>query len=111
MVEILQYETEEGTCPFADWLEGLDAQAAAKVIVALARTELGNFGDSKSVGEGVIERKLTFGPGYRIYYGKDGDQLVVRLVGGTKKRQSADIKQAKVHWQDYKERKGHQAWL
>ena len=92
MVEILQYETEEGICLFADWLDGLDAQAAAKVVVALARIEFGNFGDSKSVGAGVIERKLTYGPGYRIYHGKDGDQLVILLIGGTKKRQSADIK-------------------
>lgn len=107
MADIVEYETEDGTCPFLDWQDGLDVQASAKVVVALGRMELGNFGDSKSVGEGVIERKLTHGPGYRIYYAKDGDELVILLAGGTKKRQSADIKQAKEYWQDYKNRKGN----
>ena len=106
LVEILKYGTKEGICLFADWLDALDAQAAAKIVVALGRMEFGNFGDSKSVGEGVIEQKLTYGPGYRIYYDKDGDPLVILLVGGTNKRQSADIKQAKAHWQNYKKRKG-----
>jgi len=67
--------------------------------------EQGNFSNVKGVGAGVYEYRIDFGPGYRIYFGKDGDQLVILLAGGTKKRQDADIAAAKEFWQDYKRRK------
>jgi len=86
MIEVVQYETEDGTCPFADWFETLDARAAAKVRTAIAQIETGNPGDVKPVGEGVAERRINFGPGYRVYFGQDGRQLVILLVGRTKKR-------------------------
>lgn len=105
MIEVVQYETEEGSCPFAAWFEGLDARAALKVRTALARIEAGNFGDVKPVGEGVSERRIDFGPGYRVYFGRDGDRLVILLTGGTKMRQQRDIDQAKAYWSDYKRRK------
>jgi putative addiction module killer protein len=105
MVEVVQYETEEGTCPFADWFDDLDARAAAKVRTAIARIETGNLGDVKPVGEGVSERRIDFGPGYRVYFGQDGQRLVILLLGGTKKRQQRDISQAKAYWRDYKQRK------
>ncbi len=105
MVDVRQYETAEGACPFADWFDGLDARAAAKVRTAIARIETGNFGDVKPVGAGVSERRIDFGPGYRVYFGQDGQRLVLLLVGGTKKRQQRDIAQAKAYWQDYKQRK------
>lgn len=105
MIEIVQYEAEDGACPFAAWFDGLDAKAAAKVRTALARIETGNFGDVKPVGEGVSERRIDFGPGYRVYFGQDGQRLVVLLAGGTKKRQQRDIDQAKAYWRDYKHRK------
>ncbi len=105
MPDLVQYETEEGGCPFADWFDDLDVQAALKVRTALARMEAGNPGDVKPVGEGVSERRIDFGPGYRVYFGQDGQQLVVLLVGGTKKRQQRDIDQAKAFWADYKARK------
>ena len=76
-----------------------------KVRTALARIETGNLGDVKPVGQGVSERRITFGPGYRVYFGQDGDKLVILLCGGTKKRQSRDIEQAKAFWDDYKNRK------
>ena len=98
MKSIVQYETEDGACPFADWFNGLDTRAALKVRSAIARIETGNMGDVKPVGEGVSERRLT-------YFGQDGDKLVVLLVGGTKKRQQKDIEAAKAHWRDYKRRK------
>ena len=104
-MEVVQYETEEGEVPFAGWFDGLDTQAALKVRTALARIEAGNLGDVKPVGEGVSERRLTFGPGYRVYFGQDGDTLVILLTGGTKKRQSKDIERAKGFWADYKRRK------
>ena len=105
MPELVQYQTTEGSCPFADWFDGLNAQAALKVRTALARMEAGNPGDVKPVGEGVSERRIAFGPGYRIYFGRDGEELVVLLVGGTKQRQQRDIDQAQAYWTDYKARK------
>ena len=105
MIEVLQYEAEDGSCPFADWFDHLDTMAALKVRTAIARMEAGNFGDVKSVGEGVSERRIDFGPGYRLYFGRDGQDLVLLLVGGTKRRQQADIDRAKGLWVDYKERK------
>lgn len=65
----------------------------------------GNFSNVKAVGQGVSEYKLTFGPGYRIYFGKDGNRLVILLGGGTKKRQSRDIENAQLLWKSYKQRK------
>ncbi len=70
--------------------------------------EAGNFGDNKSVGEGVRERRIDFEKGYRIYFGKDGDELVLLLCGGTKTRQQSDIATAKKYWSDYKRRKKEQ---
>lgn len=106
MIELVEYLKEDETSPFAEWLDRLDVQAALRVRRALARIELGNFGDSKNVGGGVAECRLAYGPGYRIYYGRDGDALVILLVGGTKKRQQKDIETAKIYWIDYKARKG-----
>lgn len=65
----------------------------------------GNLGDSKAVGDGVLERRIDYGPGYRIYFGRDGDRVVVLLGGGTKKRQAKDIEDARARWSDYKQRK------
>lgn len=94
MITLRVYETADGKCPFNDWFDRLDAAAAVKVTTALARVELGNFGDMKSVGQGVSKRRLTFGPGYWIYFGRDGNELVILLCGGSKKRQSKDIESA-----------------
>jgi len=105
MIELVIYVTEAGKVPFADWFDRLDTTAALKVRTALARIETGNLGDVKPVGEGVSERRITFGPGYRVYFGQDGDKLVILLCGGTKRRQAHDIKQAKAHWDEYKSRK------
>lgn len=105
MVELLEFQTEDGKSPFGQWFAALDAQAAAKVTVALTRMGLGNFSNVESVGSGVSEYKIDWGPGYRIYFGKDGDRIVILLCGGTKKRQSSDIAKAKNHWADYKRRK------
>lgn len=104
-MEILEYETSEGKRPFGKWFDDLSAQAAARIVVALERMALGNFADTKGVGKGVLERRLDFGPGYRIYFGKDGDRLVILLAGGTKKRQEDDIEAAQARWDDYKKRK------
>jgi putative addiction module killer protein len=81
---------------------GLDVAAAIKITVALERLAGGNTSSVKPVGEGVSEYKIDFGPGYRIYFGKDGDRLVILLGGGTKKRQDQDIEHAKAAWREYK---------
>ncbi len=77
--------------------------ARAKVTRAIARLEQGNFSNVKSVGEGVLEYRIDFGPGYRVYFGRDGDTLVILLTGGTKKRQQRDIDAAHAFWQHHKQ--------
>lgn len=72
---------------------------------AIVRLEQGNFSSVKSVGEGVFEYRIDFGPGYRVYFGQDGQMLVILLTGGTKKRQQRDIDAAHTYWQDYKHSK------
>ena len=104
-MQILEYLDAAGDSPYRHWFESLDAQAAAKVTVALTRIELGNLSNVKGVGAGVLEFRLDFGPGYRIYFGKDGDRLVILLAGGTKSRQQKDIAAAQKRWADYKKRK------
>jgi putative addiction module killer protein len=105
MIVVVEYEDEDGAHPFSTWFKGLNVPAALKVRTAIARMETGNFFNVEPVGQGVSEYKLEFGPGYRIYFGKDGDTLVVLLGGGTKKRQSRDIEAAIGHWAAYKIRK------
>ena len=75
-----------------------------RVTTAIARLEAGNPGDVKPVGKGVSERRIDFGPGYRVYFGRDGQELIILLVGGTKKRQQRDIEKAQAYWAHYKRR-------
>jgi len=105
-MQILEYLDTAGNSPYRDWFESISSQAAARVTVALTRIELGNLSNAKGVGAGVQEFRIDFGPGYRIYFGKDGDRLVILLAGGTKSRQQKDIAAAQVRWADYKKRKG-----
>jgi putative addiction module killer protein len=105
MIAIREYIDLNGRSPYAKWFNRLNASAAAKVATALVRMEQGNFSNSKGIGEGVFECRIDFGPGYRIYFGKDGDTFVILLGGGTKKRQQKDIVSAKILWKEYKRRK------
>jgi putative addiction module killer protein len=105
VIELRQYIDRLGRNPFERWFEKLDDGARARITVALDRVERGNFSVAKGVGAGVFELRLDFGPGYRIYCGKDGDTLVILLGGGTKKRQQVDIATAHALWQEYKKRK------
>lgn len=101
-IELLEYLTESGQNPFQKWLEGLiDRQARAKIRVRLNRIRLGNFGDCKSVGGGVSELRIPYGPGYRVYFGRKSNQVVILLYGGHKKTQSKDIALAQEYWDDY----------
>jgi len=105
IIVVREYLDARGASPFAHWFGGLDTLAAAKVATALYRLEKGNLSTVKGVGGGVYECKINFGPGYRVYFGKDGDELIILLGGGSKKRQGTDISKALARWQDYKRRK------
>jgi len=105
MIGIREYITAQGRSPYARWFGGLNARAAAKVVTALVRMEQGNLSSAKGVGAGVSEYRIDFGPGYRVYFGKDGDTLIILLGGGTKKRQQKDIETAQDLWREYKQRK------
>ena len=109
MISIREYVDLEGRSPYARWFNRLSAQAAAKVATALVRLEQRNLSGVKGVGAGVLEYRIDYGPGYRIYFGKDGDALVILLGGGTKRRQRLDVEAAQGHWQDYKRRKRREA--
>lgn len=103
--DLRYFVDRNGASPFEDWFADLDAQAAAKVTVALARVEQVNLSNVKGVGAGVLEYRIDWGPGYRVYFGRDGDVLVILLTGGTKKRQQRDIQTAQELWIDYKARR------
>ena len=99
---ILNYATESGKEPFREWLNSLrDKVAVARIRSRLERVEQGNFGDVKPVGSGVSELRFTFGSGFKVYFGQDGDTLVVLLVGGDKATQEKDIATALGYWTDY----------
>jgi putative addiction module killer protein len=106
--KLVEFEDSSGRSPFGRWFDELDAFAAAKVQTALFRLANGNTSNVKSLGAGVSETKIDFGPGYRVYFGKDGDRLIILLGGGTKKRQGRDIADAKSAWAQYKTRKKDQ---
>jgi putative addiction module killer protein len=104
-VRIVEYLTVEGRSPFADWFADLNPQAAAKVTSTLLRIELGNLASLKSIGGGILESRIDWGPGYRIYLAREGGDLVILLTGGTKRRQQQDIETARANWKDYKLRR------
>jgi putative addiction module killer protein len=105
MAELRYFLDLESGSPFEEWFTVLDSQAAAKVTTVLVRMQKGNISRVKSVGAGISEIKIDWRPGYRIYFGRDGETLVILLNGGTKKHQDQDIKTAKLFWQDYKRRR------
>jgi len=108
MVEIREYLARDGRSPFGEWRGKLNPEARRKVTTALYRVGLGNFSNVKGVGGGAYECKITFGPGYRVYFGKDGEQIVILLGGGTKQGQQNDISLTHDRWEDYKQRKNRQ---
>lgn len=99
--EIRKYVTSRGNCPFDDWFENLDVQTQVRIDVRLDRVRLGHFGDAQPVGQGAHELRFHFGPGYRIYYGLEGLEVVLLLIGGDKQSQKRDIKKAQALWADY----------
>lgn len=102
---VQEYFREDGSNPFGAWFAQLDPQAAAKVATATLRLEAGNTSNVKWIGSGLGEYRIDWGPGYRLYLTRDGDMLIVLFVGGTKKRQQADIEWAQAMLVEYKARK------
>jgi putative addiction module killer protein len=99
--KVVEY-IKDGESVFEKWFLTVDASAAARITAALYRMEQGNFSNVKSVGKGVSEYKIDFGPGYRIYFGQSGEELIVPVGGGTKKTQKRDIEKSQVLWSEYK---------
>lgn len=104
MVEVLEYIDANGRNPYRNWVADLEPATRARIIAVVLRMEQGNF-SAKSVGSGVSELRLDFGPGYRVYFGREGELRVFLLGGGTKKRQQDDIGTAQELWAEYKRRK------
>ena len=107
-IKVVEYLDARGQSPFALWFDDLNAEAAARVTTALYRMGQGNFSNVKGVGGGVFEYRIDFGPGYRIYFGKDGDTVVILLGGSSKQRQQRAITAATQAWSDCKRRKNEQ---
>ena len=105
--QVREYLTPDGGSPYRDWLERLDTMVRARVQARVFRFEFGNLGDHKSVGGGVWEARLAFGPGYRIYFGIDRKTVILLLLGGEKGSQTKDIRKARKHWVDYLEATRH----
>lgn len=105
MIAIGEFVDARGSSPFGRWFGGLDRHATARVATALYRMETGNLSNAKGVGGGVLECRIDFGPGYRIYFGRDGDALIILLGGGTKARQQRDIEDAVALWREYRRSK------
>jgi putative addiction module killer protein len=103
--EILIFEDNKGRKPFTEWLESLDIVIRARIENRILRLHQGNYGDYKTLQEGVNELRLQFGAGYRVYYAEDGNTLVILLSGGDKGTQKKDIKKAIGYWKEYKEEK------
>ena len=101
------YHAPDGQAPFQEWMESLRDEKGKGIINArLGRVRLGSLGDFKSVGQGVLELRVNFGPGYRIYLGRDGQTVVILLCGGDKKSQRKDIQNALAFWADYRRCRG-----
>ena len=100
-IRILEYLDLKSRSPFAAWFEGLPAVASAKVAAALYQLAVGNWSNVKGVGAGVFERKIDAGPGYRVYFGYHGAQVIILLCGGDKNTQARDIADAQRYWKEF----------
>ena len=104
-MDVREYLTADGRNRYREWLDTLDVTPRARVQARVLRFSTGNLGDHKGVGGGVWEARVMFGPGYRTYFGKDGAQLVLLLLGGDKSTRTVDVPRAQESWQAYQEGK------
>lgn len=105
MIPLHEFYFSDGSSPFGKWFDGLDNMAALKVNTALTRMSTGNLGRCKSLGGGIHECRIDHGPGYRVYFGKEGDTMIILLAGGTKRMQQVDIDKAREYWKIHRSRK------
>jgi putative addiction module killer protein len=104
-IQIEVYETLNGKRPFEEWVKDIrELHTRAKILTRIDRLKLGNFGDCKSLQDGICELRIHYGPGIRIYYGKIGNKLILLLCGGEKSSQEKDIAKAKEYFKDFQER-------
>jgi putative addiction module killer protein len=106
-VIVREYVTKDGKKPFSMWIAMLDTVVQDRIRMRLARFTTGNLGDHKSLLDGLWEARLAFGPGYRIYFGRDGKAVIVLVGGGSKATQRQDIWRARRSWRDYLNREQH----
>jgi len=103
--ELKTYETIDGRQPFWEWIHSFtDKRVHGRILRRLDKVRLGNLGDCEPVGDGVFELREHHGPGYRIYFGEEGKNIVILLYGGDKDSQQDDIQRAKDYWDDYRRR-------
>jgi|SRR5580700_4643095 putative addiction module killer protein len=105
LLKLITYTTSTGKQPFTEWINDLDTKEQTIVLARLTRVQLGNFGDCKLIkdGEGILELRIDYGPGYRVYFGKKGMTIIILLIGGDKGSQNKDIAKAKQYWRTFKE--------
>lgn len=105
MIKITIYKTSTRKEPFTKWLHTLDNRVQTILLTRIGRVRLGNFGDCKYItgSNGIWELRVDYGPGYRVYFGKERTTIIVLLIGGEKRSQNRDIVKAKKHWLEYKE--------
>ena len=102
LVELFKLKTNKE--PFKDWIGSLDYSTQERILTRINRIKFGNFGDYKNLGDGVFELRFDFGSGYRIYFGKSGNKIIILLCGGDKKTQNKDIEKAKQYWKHYEQK-------
>jgi putative addiction module killer protein len=102
MYSVIVYQDKQGKEPFSEWIEGLDIKAKDRVKERLVRIQGGNLGDYKNLDQGIFELRMFFDGGLRIYFGREGNEIILLLCGGNKKTQQRDIEKAKEYWKDYK---------
>jgi putative addiction module killer protein len=104
-ITVLHYQTPSRRIPYRGWIDAMkDKEGQGAVLARVNRLAFGSFGDWKSVGDGVSELRIDYGPGYRVYFGRKGKTVVILLCGGDKSSQKTDIKTAKQYWKDYEKR-------
>jgi putative addiction module killer protein len=101
--KVREYIRSDGSCPYQEWLDTLPDRTSARIRARVTRFERGNLGDRKSLGGGIFEARLHFGPGYRLYFGLEGRIVVILLCGGDKSAQAGDIRRAREYWGNYLE--------
>lgn len=102
MKEVRLFQTRSGREPFAEWIESLnDYKTIRRIQKRLLKLEEGHYGDTRALGDGLFELKFFFGPGYRVYFGEDGDSIVVLLAGGDKGSQQRDIERVRIYWKEH----------